>query len=86
MIYAAVTGPSGEVWVQSFAEGPQNGWQGWAPTYGTLQNASIAAANSTFFIAGRNPENILYWYRPDVGWTLLGYQGFAAGKLAASPQ
>jgi hypothetical protein len=86
-IYAAVTNIYDQVYVQGFREGTGNGWQGsWQCLNGVLTKASIASAGGSWYIAGKNNAGTLYWYKPGVGWSYLGYTGLPSSEVAASPK
>jgi Beta-propeller repeat len=86
VVYAAVTGPTGLVYVQPFREGASGGWQGWISTNGTLNRVSIAAVGSRFFVAGRTTLNDFWWYQSGAGWSYYGNLGSPVSDLAAAPK
>jgi hypothetical protein len=86
-VYSTVLDPGGGVWCRPFLEGTGDGWQSWVFSGGVLQDASPAASTGSLFIAGRDLSNQLWWYSASGDqWTFVGFQGLAAGPLAAAPR
>jgi hypothetical protein len=86
IVYAAVTGPTGYVYVRPFLEGAGAGWQNWITAGGQLERVTIAVGGGRFFLAGKTVGNVLWWYASGAGWTSLGPAGTGAGNLAAGPK
>jgi len=84
-IYAAVTGPTGLVYVRPYLEAI--GWQNWIATNGTLSRVSIASAGDRFCLVGRNQSGELWWYQSGgTGWSYYGTIGQASSNPVAAPK
>lgn len=61
--------------------------QAWSFTNGVLQDASPADLVGELYIAGRDADNDLWWYRSTGNqWTWVDNRGVAAGPLATGPR
>jgi hypothetical protein len=86
-VYAAVRDSGGGVWYRGYLEGSAGGWQNWTLTGGVLQELSAGGAAGVLYIAGREANGNLWWFRSAGSlWTPLGNGGAAAGPPAASPR
>jgi hypothetical protein len=87
VIYAVIRDPWGGIWYRGFTEGTTAGWHDWVNTKGVLQDVSPAALAEELYIAGRDANGGIWWYRATGNqWTWIGHQGLAAGPLAAAPR
>ena len=86
-VYAVIQDAWGVVWYRGYTEWMANGWQGWTCTNGVLQSGSPVAVGGELYMAGRDGNNGLSWYRATGNqWTYIGNRGVAAGPLAAAPR
>lgn len=86
-IYTVLRDSGGVVWYRGYTEGTSGGWQNWVMTGGVLQSAAPAANGGDLYLAGRDGNNDLWWYRSTGNqWTNIGNRGVAAGALVLSPR
>jgi hypothetical protein len=86
-IHVALLDPWNGAWTTGYTEGTASGWLAWASTGGVLQSFSAAALGGDLYLAGRDANTDLWWYRfSDSKWTYVGNRGAAAGGLVASPR
>jgi hypothetical protein len=77
----------GAVWRNAFGQGFGNGWlPAWTSVGGILQDVSVSTANGEIFIAGRAPNQTLWWWRATGNlWTSGGNTGLVSDGLSATP-
>jgi hypothetical protein len=84
-VYAFILDAGGGLWYQGYSERTSAGWQGWNFANGVLQDSSPAAISGELYVAGRDKNNDLWWYRANGNqWTNIGSRGIAAGPLSAA--
>jgi uncharacterized protein (DUF2141 family) len=86
-VYAVVLDSWNAVWYRGLTEGPSGPWLAWTNTGATLQALSPAALPGQLYIAGRDANNDLWWYRSTASqWTSIGNRGVTTGPLSAVPR
>jgi hypothetical protein len=83
----AILDATGAVYRTTFYEGFSNGWLPWTSVGGVLSDISPAAVAGELFLAGRAPNNDLWWWTQSGNqWTWIGNNGVDAGQLSAAPR
>jgi len=84
VIHAVVRDPWGSWWSRGFTEGTASGWLAWAPSGGSLADASPTAGPGGLFLAGRDAAGSFWWYAQSSNqWICMGWGGTIAGPPAA---
>ena len=82
----AASSMNGSVFYNSFLEASSSWSQSqWPSTGGVLSSLSVASTQGNLYLAGRDPNNLLWWYTPGGGWVQYPSQGIGPG-VSATPR
>ena len=82
----AASSVNGSVFYNSFLEGSSSWSQwNWPATGGVLSSLSVASTQGNLYLAGRDPNTLLWWYTPGGGWVQYSSQGIGPG-VSATPR